>query len=96
MAELLTRVKDKAIISLNDQPEIRRAFARFQMDTVPISYTRGIVGKGPDRLTVIIYSWDRASELAGFLKILAGLHSYGGFFMAGSGSDQHSRVLIQE
>lgn len=65
MAELLTRIKGKAIISLNDHPEIRRIFARFQMDTVPISYTVGGGGKGVERSEVIIYSWDRAAEPAG-------------------------------
>ena len=65
MAELLSRLKGKAIISLNDHPEIRRIFARFQMDTVPISYIVGGGGKGVDRSEVIIYSWDRAAEPAG-------------------------------
>lgn len=41
MAILLSKLKGKAIISLNDHPDIRRIFAAFQMDTVPISYTVG-------------------------------------------------------
>lgn len=65
MAELLTRIKGKAIISLNDHPEIRRIFGRFQMDTVPINYIVGGGGKGVERSEVIIYSWDRAAEPAG-------------------------------
>lgn len=64
MAELLTSIKGKAIISLNDHPEIRRIFARFQMDVVPISYIVGGGGKGGERSEVIIYSWDRAAEPA--------------------------------
>lgn len=65
MAELLSRIKGKAIISLNDHPEIRRIFARFQMDTVPINYIVGGGGRGVERSEVIIYSWDRTAEPAG-------------------------------
>jgi DNA adenine methylase len=65
MAELLTRIKGKAIISLNDHPEIRRIFSAFKMDTVPITYICGGAGRAADRSEVIIYSWDRASEPAG-------------------------------
>jgi DNA adenine methylase len=65
MAELLGRLKGKAIVSLNDHPEIRRIFVRFQIDTVPISYQVGGGGKAVERSEVIIYSWDRAAEPAG-------------------------------
>jgi DNA adenine methylase len=65
MAALLKRLKGKAIISLNDHPEIRRIFADFQMDTVPITYTVGGADRAVDRAEVIIYSWDRAAEPAG-------------------------------
>jgi DNA adenine methylase len=64
MAALMRRLKGKAVLSLNDHPEIRRVFADFQMDTVPISYTIG-GGKGVERAEVIIYSWDRTAEPAG-------------------------------
>ncbi len=64
MADMLANLKGKAIVSLNDHPDIRRIFARFQMETVPIQYTVG-GGKGVDRNEVIIYSWDRASEPTG-------------------------------
>lgn len=65
MAELLGRIQGKAIISLNDHPEIRRIFAGFEMDTVPISYTVGGGGKAVDRSEVIIYSWDRSLDPVG-------------------------------
>jgi DNA adenine methylase len=65
MAETLRGLKGKAIVSLNDHPEIRRIFAGFQMDTVPIKYTVGGGARTVDRAEVIIYSWDRTAEPVG-------------------------------
>ena len=64
MAELMSRLKGKAILSLNDHPDIRRMFARFQMDATGISYTVG-GGKGVERKELVIYSWNREAEPAG-------------------------------
>jgi len=64
MADMLRRLKGKAIVSLNDHPEIRRCFAGFEMESLDINYTVG-GGAGVGRQEVIIYSWDRASEPAG-------------------------------
>lgn len=65
MADLMGRLKGKAILSLNDHPDIRRIFARFQIDTVPISYTVAGGGKAVDRGELIIYSRDRSSDPVG-------------------------------
>lgn len=65
MAALLAKIKGKAIVSLNDHPDIRRIFAAFEMDTVPIKYTVGGGGKAVDRNEVIIYSWDRSLDPVG-------------------------------
>jgi len=65
MADMMRKLKAKAIISLNDHPDIRRIFDGFQMDTVPIQYTIGGGGKSVDRMELIIYSWDRAAEPVG-------------------------------
>ena len=65
MAELMSRLKGKAILSLNDHPDIRRVFARFQMDSTDINYIVGGGGKGVERCELIIYSWDREAEPAG-------------------------------
>jgi len=65
MADLMRRIKGKAVVSLNDHPDIRRIFAGFQMDVVPIQYNLGGGGKAVDRMELIIYSWDKASEPAG-------------------------------
>lgn len=65
MAALLKNISGKAIISLNDHPDIRRIFADFEIDTVPIKYTVGGGAKSVDRNEVIIYSWDRSSDPVG-------------------------------
>lgn len=65
MAELMARLKGKAILSLNDHPGIRRVFARFQMDTTGIHYNVGGGGKAVERKELIIYSWDKIAEPAG-------------------------------
>ncbi len=65
MAAKLATLSGKAIVSLNDHPDIRRIFAAFQMDTVPIQYNVGGGGKAVDRKELIIYSWDRTLEPVG-------------------------------
>jgi DNA adenine methylase len=65
MAEMMASMKGKAILSLNDHPDIRRVFSRFQMDTTDIQYTVGGGGKGVDRQELIIYSWDRTADPVG-------------------------------
>lgn len=65
MAEIISRLKGKAIISLNDHPDIRRIFAAFEMETVPIQYTLAGGGKAASRNEVIIYSWDRTKDPTG-------------------------------
>jgi DNA adenine methylase len=65
MAAMLKTIKGKAIVSLNDHPDIRRIFAEFEIDTVPIKYTVGGGAKTVDRSEVIIYSWDRSLDPVG-------------------------------
>lgn len=65
MAARLAQLKGKAIVSLNDHPEIRRIFAAFQMETLDINYQVGGSDKLVARREVIIYSWDRQAEPAG-------------------------------
>lgn len=65
MAELMRSMKGKAILSINDHPDIRDIFSEFQMEEVPIDYTVGGGGKAAARIELIIYSWDRDSEPAG-------------------------------
>lgn len=65
MADLLRSLKGKAIVSLNDHPDIRRIFAEFEIDTVPIKYSVGGGAKTVDRNEVIIYSWNRSLDPVG-------------------------------
>lgn len=64
MAELIGRIKGKAIISLNDHPDIRRVFGRYHIESIDITYTVG-GGKGSEAREVLIFSWDIAAEPAG-------------------------------
>lgn len=64
MAELLHQIKGKAVISLNDHPDIRTLFADFHIESTDIKYTVG-GGKGSDAREVLIFSWDVQSEPAG-------------------------------
>ena len=65
MAALMGQIKGKAIVSLNDHPEIRRGFGDFQMESLDINYQVGGADKLAARREVIIYSWDRTAEPAG-------------------------------
>ncbi|WP_186015292.1 DNA adenine methylase [Burkholderia gladioli] len=63
MAERLRTLKGRAIVSLNDHPEIRRVFDGFHIETVPIQYTVGL--ETASRHEVIISSWDVGAEPVG-------------------------------
>lgn len=64
MAAMMAALQGKAILSINDHPDIRRAFAAFQMDSTTIQYIVG-GGAGVERRELIIYSWDRQAEPTG-------------------------------
>lgn len=65
MADVMRNLKGKAMLSINDHPDIRRAFAGFHMEDLSISYTVGGGAKAADRRELVIWSWDPASEPAG-------------------------------
>lgn len=65
MAAKLRQLKGKAIVSINDHPDIRRAFDGFQMESLAIDYTVGGGANRAERQELIIYSWDREAEPAG-------------------------------
>lgn len=65
MAQWMRTLKGKAIVSINDHPEIRRVFAGLHMETVGINYTVGGGGRAAERTELIIWSWDQAAEPAG-------------------------------
>lgn len=65
MAERLRALKGRAIVSLNDHPDIRTAFAGFHMETVDIKYTVGGGGREAARKELIIFSWNDAADPVG-------------------------------
>lgn len=65
MATKLRQIKGKAIVSINDHHDIRRAFDGFQMESLAIDYTVGGGANRAERQELIIYSWDREAEPAG-------------------------------
>lgn len=69
MAKFLGEIKGKTITSLIDQPDIRRIFAGFHMETTNIKYKVGS-GKGGDGKEVLIFSLDLRPSLRGYFDIL--------------------------
>lgn len=57
MAEIMRSIKGKAILSINDHPDIRKIFSGFTTKKVPITYTVGGGNKGVKRQELIIMSW---------------------------------------
>jgi DNA adenine methylase len=64
MAEVMRSLKGKALLSINDHPDIRRAFDGFHMEQLDISYTVGGGAKAAERKELVIWSWDQAAEPA--------------------------------
>ncbi|GGX33321.1 DNA adenine methylase [Pigmentiphaga litoralis] len=65
MAEKMRSLKGKAIVSLNDHPDIRRAFDGFEMESLDVSYCVGGGDNAVARKEVLIFSWARSEEPAG-------------------------------
>lgn len=65
IAETLRKIKGRAIVSVNDHPDIRRAFEGFHTETVPLQYTVAGRHKSVDRNELIIFSWDDAAQPVG-------------------------------
>lgn len=56
LAEQLARLKGRFILSLNDVPEVREIFGRFQIAEVKTSYSIAAKGALPERREVLISS----------------------------------------
>lgn len=54
MAELARTIKGRMVISVNDIPEMRQAFAGLAMETVDITYTVGGSGKSSAKQELVI------------------------------------------
>jgi len=66
MAARMRALQGKAIVSLNDHPAMREAFAGFHVETVDIKYTVNAAAPA-DRRELVIFSWDVAGEGGGGL-----------------------------
>ena len=64
MAAAVRDLQGKAIISLNDHPDIRACFAGLHMESLPIKYTVG-GGQGAERHELLIFNWDLAADPPG-------------------------------
>ncbi|MFT4091302.1 MAG: DNA adenine methylase [Asticcacaulis sp.] len=53
MAEQLSQIKGRFILSLNDKPEVRRIFSGFDIEAVPVRYTISGAGGGEFREVII-------------------------------------------
>lgn len=50
-------IKGKAILTINDHPEMKESFTGFRTQTVEINYTVGGSGKGKNRREIIVMNW---------------------------------------
>lgn len=57
MAELAKSIKGRMIISVNDIPEMRRAFDGLAMETVKINYTVGGLKSRGERGELVVKNW---------------------------------------
>lgn len=64
LAAVLAGLKGKAIVTLNDHPDVRELFKNFVIEATDIRYTVG-GGAGVERSEVVIFSWDVKNEPAG-------------------------------
>lgn len=57
MANVMRSMSGKAVLSINDHPDIREAFRGFEFSEVGIRYTVGGAGNRPQRSELIIRNW---------------------------------------
>ena len=65
IAATMRAIKGRAVVSLNDHPEMRRVFAGFPIETVDITYTVGGGNNQAERGELVIFSWDRRPDEGG-------------------------------
>lgn len=65
IAAAFRNLKGKAMMSINDHPDIRRCFEGMHMESLDIAYTVGGGGKAVDRRELVIWSWDPQEDPAG-------------------------------
>lgn len=65
MATVMRGLQGKAMLSINDHPDIRRCFAGLHMESLDIAYTVGGGAKAAPRQELVIWSWDVAADPTG-------------------------------
>ena len=58
-------LQGKAMLSINDHPDIRRCFEGLHMESLDISYTVGGGAKAAERQELVIWSWDVEEDPVG-------------------------------
>lgn len=57
LAEALRGMKGKAILTINEHPDMRKVFSEFRIETVQINYTVGGADKGKNSQEMIVRNW---------------------------------------
>ncbi len=57
ISEAMRNIKGKAILTINDHPDMRKVFEGFRIETAKINYTVGGENRGTDRQEMIVMSW---------------------------------------
>lgn len=57
MAEVMRTMKGKAILTINDHPDMKAVFAGFSTKEVEINYTVGGGGKSNKSREMVIKTW---------------------------------------
>jgi DNA adenine methylase len=65
LAAAMRKLQGKAMLSINDHPQIREAFAGLHMESLDITYTIAGGAKPTDRKELVIWSWDQAADPSG-------------------------------
>ena len=60
MADFMRRCKGKVMVSINDHPDIRRAFSGFHIEQLDITYSVGNQRKGKAERSgeLVIMNWE--------------------------------------
>jgi DNA adenine methylase len=66
MAGMLRSIQGKAIVSLNDHPDIRKCFAGYHIESTALRYTVA-AGKPTEAMELLIFSWDIEADPAGLI-----------------------------
>lgn len=65
LASTMRGLQGKALLSINDHPDVRRCFDGLHMEALDISYTVGGGARAAERRELAVWSWDQAAEPAG-------------------------------